>query len=121
MMKKIVLAGIVIGLICTLAWAADRSGSTSSTDLTPLTGGVEMNTDKLVLEEKGDDYVLYCQRRFDVTSRTIIKNEWGRLISLENFPIPCEAMVSYYRKPKESNRYVAVTIEVLGEPQPLPE
>ena len=77
MMKKIILAGIFMGLICTLAWAADRSGNTSSTDLTPVSGDVEMNTDKLVLEEKGDDYVLYCQRRFDVTSHTIIKNEWG--------------------------------------------
>ena len=45
----------------------------------------------------------------------------GGGISFDNLPIPCEARVSYYRKPKESYRYVAVTIEVLGEPQPNPE
>lgn len=121
MMKKIILAGIVVCLICSIGSAADRSDSTPSTGLQKGAGGMEINTDKLVLEEKGDDYFLYCSRRFDVTSHTIIKNDRGRVISFDRVPIPCEAMVSYYKKPRENYRFVAVTIEVIGEPQPDPE
>jgi len=30
-------------------------------------------------------------------------------------------MVSYYKKPRVKNTYVAVSIEVQGEPEPQPE
>jgi hypothetical protein len=122
MMKKIVLAGIVMGLICSLGWAADRSGNSSFTGL--IKGAVDtlVDTNTLVLDEKGEeeDYFLFCSRRLDVTSNTIIRNEWGRVISFDRVPIPCQAMVRYYKKPREQYRFVAVTIQVLGEPQPHP-
>jgi hypothetical protein len=77
--------------------------------------------DKLVLDEKGDDYVMFCARRFDITSYTLIKNEQGMIISLDDIDVPCEAMVSYYQKPGKKRRYVVVSIEVKGEPQLKPE
>jgi len=118
MIKKILLAGIVLGLICGIGSAADRSDNTSFTGLVKDALDALMDTDALVLDEKGEDedYFLFCSRRLDVTSSTIIKNEWGRVISYDRVPIPCEAMVSYYKKPKTQYRYVAVTIQVLGEP-----
>jgi hypothetical protein len=122
MMKKIVLAGIVVGLICSLGWAADRLDTTSFGGLVKDAIDAAFDTDTLVLDEKGEDedYFLFCSRRLDVTSGTIIKNEWGRVISYDRVPIPCQALVSYYKKPRTQYRYVAVTIQVLGEPQPHP-
>jgi len=75
----------------------------------------------LVLDGKGEDYVLVCQRRFEVTSNTVIKDKLGMNITLEGLSIPCEAMVTYYKKPRERNTYVAVSIEVKGKPTPQPE
>ena len=123
MIKKILLAGIVLGLICGIGSAADRSDNTSLTGLVKGALDALMDTDALVLDEKGEDedYFLFCSRRLDVTANTVIKNEWGRVISYDRVPIPCEAMVSYYKKPKTQYRYVAVTIQVIGEPQPVPK
>jgi hypothetical protein len=42
-------------------------------------------------------------------------------ISLEELSVPCEAMVNYYRNPREKNAYVAVSIEVQSRPRPQPE
>lgn len=122
MIKKILLAGIVLGLICGIGSAADRSDNTSLTGLVKGALDALMDTDALVLDEKGEDedYFLFCSRRLDVTSSTIIKNEWGRVISYDRVPIPCEAMVSYYKKPRTQYHYVAVTIQVLGEPREHP-
>jgi hypothetical protein len=43
------------------------------------------------------------------------------IISLDEIDIPCEAMVSYYKKPGKKHRFVVVSLEVKGKPQPLPE
>jgi hypothetical protein len=123
MMKKLPLAGIVMGLIGGIGWAADRSDTTSFSGLVQDAIDAVFDTDTLVLDEKGEDedYFLFCARRLDVTSSTIIKNEWGRVISFDRVPIPCQAVVSYYKKPKTQYRFVAVTIQVMGEPQPVPK
>lgn len=122
-MKKLLLAGIVMGLICGISRAADRSDATSFTGLVKDAIDAVFDTDTLVLDEKGedDDYFLFCARRLDVTPNTIIKNEWGRVISYDRVPIPCQALVSYYKKPRTQYRFVAVTIQVMGEPQPVPK
>ena len=115
MLRKIVLTGIVIGLVCSAAFGAEESKN-KFPDI-----GFEVMEDKLVLDEKGDDYVMFCKRRFDITSYTLIKNESGRIIPLDELDVPCEAMVSYYEKPGKKRRYVVVSIEVKGEPLPLPQ
>ena len=38
-----------------------------------------------------------------------------------SLPVPCEAMVSYYKKPGKKRRYVVVSMEILGKPQLIPE
>ncbi|MCK5186397.1 MAG: hypothetical protein KAR43_04630, partial [Deltaproteobacteria bacterium] len=75
----------------------------------------------MVLDGKGDDYVLFCKRRYEVTTYTVIKNERGMLISLNALLVPCKAIVSYYKKPGVKNTYIAVSIEVQGRPTPQPE
>ena len=116
MLRKIVLTGIVMGFICSVSFAAEQNGNN-----TLPSPGFEISTDKLVLDGKGDDYVMFCKRQFDITSYTLIKNESGMIISLDELDVPCEAMVSYYKKPGKSNRFVVVSIEVKGEPLPQPE
>jgi hypothetical protein len=115
MLKKIVLAGIVIGLICSTSIAREEADTTVP--------GVEfaLSKDKIRLDGKGDDYVLFCKRRFDVTSYTLIKSDSGLIISLDALKVPCEALVSYYKKPRSRNKFVAVSIEVLGPIKPTPE
>ena len=115
MLKKILLAGIVIGFICSAAIGAEQSDNLLSPN------GFGMTQLKLILDEKEDDYLLFNMRRLDVTSYTLIKNEEGRLISFDDLEVPCEAMVSLYKKPGDKRRFVAVSIEVKGEPKPKPE
>ena len=115
MLRKIVLTGIMVGFICSVAFGAEESNKSFPGI------GFEVMEDKLVLDEKGDDYVMFCKRRFDITSYTLIKNESGMIISLDDLDVPCEAMVSYYQKPGKKRRYVVVSIEVKGEPQLLPQ
>jgi hypothetical protein len=111
MFKKIATAGILIGLICSTSFSAEEPEKT-------LPGvNFEVIKDQLVFDEKGDDYLLFCKRRFDVTSYTLIKNESGMIIPFEEIEVPCEAMVSYYKKPGEKRRYVTLSIEVKGEPK----
>ena len=109
------LTGVMMVCICSLSFAAEESN--------PKFPGIgfEVMEDKLVLDEKGDDYVMFCQRRFDITSYTLIKNESGMIITFEDIEVPCEAMVSYYKKPGEKRRYVVVAIEIIGEPQLKPQ
>lgn len=80
-----------------------------------------MSQDRLVLDSKEKEYVLVCQRRFEVTPNTVIKNEFGLGSTLEDLSVPCEALVTYYRKPGEKDTYRAVSIEVRGSPSPQPE
>jgi hypothetical protein len=115
MLRKILLAGVVMVFICSAAYGAEESNNRFP-DI-----GFEVMEDKLVLDEKGDDYVMFCKRRFDITTYTLIKNERGMIIPFEGLSVPCEAMVSYYKKPGKKRRYVVVSIEVKGEPQLLPE
>ena len=115
MVKNIILAGIVMCCICSGTFAAEEPNK-------KFPGiGFEVMEDKLLLDEKGDDYVMFCKRRFDITSYTLIKNESGMIIPFEAIEVPCEAMVSYYKKPGKNRRYVVVSIEVQGEPQILPQ
>ena len=115
MLKKIALAGIIIGLICSVSYGEEEATNQNPDIL------FELIKDTLVLDGKGDDYVSFCRRKFDITSYTIIKNESGMLIPLEEISIPCEAMVSYYKKPGKKGQYVVVSIEEKGELQPKPD
>lgn len=115
MVKKIILAGIVLGFIGSASVRAEQSNKMISPN------GFEMTKIKLILDEKEDDYLLFNMRRLDVTSYTLIKDESGMLITFDDLEVPCEAMVSLYRKPGERRRYIAVSIEVKGKPQPKPE
>ena len=115
MLKKMLLTGIVMVCICSVSFAAEESNNRFP-DI-----GFEVMEDKLLLDGKGDDYLLFCKRRFDITSYTLIKNESGMIIPFEEIDVPCEAMVSYYKKPGKRNRYVVVSIEIKGDPQILPQ
>ena len=115
MLRKIILVGMIMSFICSAAIAADEP-DTKFPDI-----GFKVMEDKLVFDEKGDDYLLFCKRRFDVTSYTIIKDEDGRIIPFEEIEVPCEALVSYYTKPGEKRRYVTLSIEIKGEPKLTPQ
>lgn len=115
MVKKIILAGIVLGFICNASVGAEQSNKMMSSN------GFEMTKIKLILDEKEDDYLMFNMRRLDVTSYTLIKDESGMLITFDDLEVPCEAMVSLYKKPGKRRRYIAVSIEVKGKPQPKPE
>ena len=115
MLKKIMLAGMVMGFICSAAFGAEQLNKMISPN------GFEMTQIKLILDEKEDDYLLFNMRKLDVTSYTLIKDESGMLISFDELEVPCEAMVSLYKKPGEKWHYVAVSIEVKGKPKPTPQ
>ena len=122
MIRKIVLSVIIMGFAAMIANASDLSQNTLPPDeATAPATDTKLHKDMLVLDDSGDDYVMFCNRIYEVNSHTTIKNERGTTIALENLTIPCEAMVSYYRKKGEHHKYVAVTIEVWGEAEPVPE
>lgn len=81
----------------------------------------ELSQDTIVLDGKGDDYVLFCNRKYEITSYTLIKDSMGIVIPLEVLPIPCEAMVVYFKKPGEDRTYITVSIEVKDIPKPVPQ
>ena len=76
---------------------------------------------KLVIDSKGPDYFLFCKRRFEIRPDTVIKDEMGTEITFEKVSISCSVKASFYKKPGGENTYVAVSIEVLGQPTPRPE
>ena len=115
MLRKIILVGMVMGFICSASVGAEQSNKMTSPN------GFEMTKIMLILEEKEDDYLMFNMRRLDITSYTLIKDASGMLITFDDLEVPCEAMVSLYKKPGEKWRYVAVSIEVKGKPQPKPE
>ena len=115
MLKKIILVGMVMGFICSASAGAEQSNKMGSND------GFEMAKIKLILDEKEDDYLMFNMRRLDVTSYTLIKDESGMLITFDDLEVPCEALVSLYQKPGERRRFIAVSIEVKGEPKPKPQ
>jgi hypothetical protein len=115
MLRKIILVGMVMGFICSASVGAEQSNKLISPN------GFEMNKIMLILDEKEDDYLMFNMRRLDVTSYTLIKDESGKLITFDDLEVPCEAMVSLYKKPGEKWWYVAVSIEVKGEPKPTPQ
>jgi len=122
MIQKIMLSLLIIGVTGMLAGAADLSKNTLPPDeeTAPATD-IKLHKDMLVLDDIGDDYVMFCNRIYEVNSRTTIRNERGTTIALASLTIPCEAMVSYYRKKGEYHTYVAVAIEVRGDAEPVPE
>ena len=109
------MAGIIIGLICSASHGAEEANNLNP-DIR-----FELIKDTLVLDGKGDDYVTFCKRKFDITSYTLIKNELGMIIPFEEIEVPCEVMMSYYKKPGKKNGYVVVSIEVKGKPQLKPQ
>jgi hypothetical protein len=115
MLKKILLVGMVMAFICSTSVGAEQSNKMTSPN------GFEMTKIRLILDEKEDDYLMFNMRRLDVTSYTLIKDESGMLITFDDLEVPCEAMVSLYKKPGERRRFIAVSIEVKGKPQPKPE
>ena len=115
MLRKIILVGMVMGLICSASIAAEEPDPKFSNL------GFEVIKSKLIFDDKGDDYLLFCTRRLDVTTYTLIKNESGMMIPFEEIEVPCEAIVNYYQKPGEKRRFVALSIEIKGEPKPTPQ
>jgi hypothetical protein len=125
MVRKCLIMVMIVGVVSSIVLdgteGSDKPKNTLSGSDKIATVSYELSQDMLVLDDKGEDYVLFCKRRFAVTSTTSIMNEFGSIITLEELMIPCKAMVSYYKKPGERNEYIAVSIEVKGEPEPLPE
>ena len=128
MVRKSLIVGIVIvmGMTGSMLYGVANGAEQSKNISAGADGGTtyttyEVSRSKLVLDGKEEDYVLVCQRRFEVTSNTVIKDDLGMDITLEGLSIPCEAMVTYYKKPRVRNTYVAVSIEVKGKPTPQPE
>jgi hypothetical protein len=107
----IVLAGSVAGSI--------KAGAEEGA--APLIGKHEITQDTMVLDGKGDGYVLFCKRKFKVTENTVIEGQSGNTTALDSLKVPCEAKVTYYKKPGKRNTYVALAIEVLGPPTPRPQ
>ncbi len=123
MTRVVIVIGMIVSVLCGFAIGAEHSTRTFSgaDDEANIGAALGVSQDTMVLDGKGDDYVLFCKRRYEVVTHTVIKNEWGMLISLDELLVPCEAIVSYYKKPGVKNTYIAVSIEVQGKHAPQPE
>jgi hypothetical protein len=128
MVRKSLLAGLVAAMImtgssvCDVAVSAEKTKDKRSTgDKGAVATAYETNQMRMVLKEKGDTYFLFSKRRFEITSETVVKDESGRLSSFNALKVPCEAVVTYYKKPREVNTYVAVSIEVQEDSKPMPD
>ena len=109
-----VLIGITVSMLDCIAMETEHDRATTYTTH-------NVSQDKMILESKGKDHFLVCQRRFEITSSTVMKNKLGMDIVFEGLKVPCEAIVGYYKKPGVKNTYIAVSIEVQGKPVPQPE
>jgi len=118
MTRVVIVIGMTMSVFCGFSIGAEHSTGADEANIGTALG---VSQDTMVLDGKGDDYVLFCKRRYEVTTYTVIKNERGMLISLNGLLVPCKAMVSYYKKPGVKNTYIAVSIEVRGRPTPQPE
>jgi len=118
MTRVVIVIGMIVIVLCGFSIGAEHSTGADEANIGTALG---VSRDTMVLDGKGDDYVLFCKRRYEVTTQTVIKNERGMLISLNELLVPCEAMVSYYKKPGVKNTYRAVSIDVQGKPAPQPE
>jgi hypothetical protein len=118
MTRVVIVIGMIVIVLCGFSIGAEHSTGADEANIGTALG---VSQDTMVLDGKGDDYVLFCKRRYEVTTYTVIKNERGMLISLNGLLVPCKAMVSYYKKPGVKNTYIAVSIEVRGRPTPQPE
>ena len=107
--RIVMIIGITVSLLCGVSIGAEQSMNTFSGG-NEASIGIELGVsrDTMVLDGKEDDCVLFCKRRYEVTKNTVIKNEWGRLISLYELMVPCNAVVSYYRKPRVKNTYLSL-------------
>jgi len=128
MVRKSLLAGLVAAMIitgssvCGVAVGAEKTkDKPSAGDKGAVATAYETNQMRMVLKAKEDKYFFFSRRRFEVTSETVVKDEEGRVISYKALKVPCEAVVTYYKKPRERNTYVAVSISVQGDPKPMPE
>ena len=127
-MDRKCVALVMAVLICSLgavsgsmAEAEQSAYQLSEGDSAPFFAGYEPTQDTIVFDGKGDGYVLFCKRKFKITKDTVIEGEGGSKITLDALKIPCEAKVTYYRKPGKRNTYVALSIKVLGAPTPRPQ
>ena len=118
MTRVVIVIGMTVIVLCGFSIGAEHSTGADEANIGTALG---VSQDTMVLDGKGDDYVLFCKRRYEVVTHTVVKNEWGMLISLSELLVPCKAMVSYYKKPGVKNTYIAVSIEVQGKPAPQPE
>jgi len=118
MTRVVIVIGMIVIVLCGFSIGAEHATGADEANIGTALG---VSQDTMVLDGKGDDYVLFCKRRYEVTTQTVIKNERGMLISLNELLVPCEAMVSYYKKPGVKNTYRAVSIDVQGKPAPQPE
>lgn len=122
MTSLVIFIAVTLGVLCGFSIGAEQSTNMfSGADEASIGIELGVSRDTMVLDGKEDDCVLFCKRRYEVTTNTVIKNEWGGLISLDELKVPCRAMVSYYKKPGVKNTYIAVSIEAQGKPEPQPE
>ena len=122
MASLVVVIDMTVSMLCDFSIAAEHSTPKfSGADEANIYSGLGVSRDTMVLDGKGDDYVLFCKKRYEVNTNTVIKNEWEMLISLDELLVPCKAVVSYYKKPGVKNTYVAVSIDVQGKPAPQPD
>jgi hypothetical protein len=125
MMKKSLLSKIIIvivstgNILCGIAIGAELSEDTSQHPNLNTSHTTTEST--MVFDDKGSDHLLFCKRRFEITSDTVIKNEVGTEVTLDRISPPCKAKVSFYEKPGERNTFIAVSVEMLGKPRPQPE
>ena len=106
----VVIMGITGNMLSGVAIGADQSsiGKTSSS-----TSGTRQG--ELVLDSKDNkDYVMVDEIRFEITSNTVIKNREGVDVKFDELPIPCQAIVEYYKG--SGQNYIAVSIQEVREP-----
>ena len=120
LMTSFVIAVVMLVLCSVSVWAEGPTQKPSAMDSSIVTA-LGISRDTMVLDGKEEDYVFFCKRRYEITTYTVIKNEWGMVIPLDDLEVPCKAMVSYYKKPGVKNTYVAVSIDVQGRPAPQPD
>ena len=103
----VVIMGITGSILSGVAIGADLTSNIGNTS----SSADGINQGELVLD---GNYVVIDKMRFEVTSNAVIKNSSGVDITLEGLPVPCQAIVEYYKGSGED--YIAVSIQEVTEP-----
>jgi len=106
----VMVMGMTGGMLYGVAFGAGRGKSATYTTY-------EVSQDEIFLDIKRKDYVLADEMRFEVTSSTVIKNGFGKDITLEELRVPCKTIMKYYRKSDKNDSYIAVSIEEVLIPE----